>query len=184
MIAGESLPDWNIVVTSRQGGQRAVRRALHPLVHLQRAGFRNVLIGRVDDVETFLIGVVELLERRQSLSSALGKILPVERLFLLDVPRFDEQLAAEAAPLVERLVGQSFHVRVERRGHKGVINTQAAELALGEALYGALEARGATPRVTFRDPDVVVAVEVIGDVAGIELLPRAMRQRFPFVRVD
>ena len=184
MMEGESLPDWNIVVTSRQGGQRAVRRALHPLVRLRRAGFRNVLIGRVDDVDTFLASVAELLEQRRSLASALGKILPVEHLFLIDVPRFHEQLAEEAAPLVERLVGQSFHVRVERRGHKGVINTHAAELALGEALYGALEARGAKPTVTFSDPDVVVAVEVMGDVAGIELLTREMRQRFPFVYVD
>ena len=184
MLEGKSPSDWNVVVTCQQGGQRAVRRALHPLVRLRRAGFRNVLVGRVDDVHAFLTGVAELLERRPSLAASLGKILPVERTFAIDVPRFQEQLAEEAAAFVERLAGLSFHVRVERRGHKGVINTQATELALGESLYGALQARGCTPTVTFTDPDVVVAVELIGDVAGLELLTRATRQRFPFVRIS
>ena len=183
MTEADSPFDWNVVVTCQQGGQRAVRRILHPLVRLRRAGFRNVLVGRVGDVEVFLSGVAELLERRPSLGAALGKVFPVERTFLVDVPRFSEQLAEEAAALVDRLVGLSFHVRVERRGHKGIINTQATELALGESLYGALVARGCKPTVTFGDPDVVVAVELIGEVAGLQLLTRATRQRFPFVRI-
>ena len=184
MTEGDLPSNWNIVVTCQQGGQRAVRRALHPLVRLRRAGFRNVLVGRVDDVQAFLTGVAELLEHRPGLRASLGKVLPVERTFVVDVPRFQEQLAEEAAALVDRLVGLSFHVRVERRGHKGIINTQATELALGESLYGALTARGCNPTVTFTDPDVVVAVELIGEVAGVELLTRATRQQFPFVRVN
>jgi tRNA(Ser,Leu) C12 N-acetylase TAN1 len=184
MTSSERPTHWNIVVTCKQGGQRAVRRALHPLIRLRSSGFRNVLVGRVDDVDGFLVAVAEVLARRPRLESALGKLLPVERTFLVDVPRFHEQLAAEAAGLVERLVGQSFHVRVERRGHKGVINTHAAEQALGEALYSDLQARGHKPTVTFTDPDVVVAVELIGEVAGLELVTRDMRERFSFVRVD
>jgi tRNA(Ser,Leu) C12 N-acetylase TAN1 len=183
-MEADSPTDWNVVVTCRQGGQRVVRRALHPFVRLRRAGFRNVLVGHVDDVDALLAAVAELLERRRSLHSSLGKLLPVERTFAVDVPSFHEQLAAAAPDLVERLLGHSFHVRIERRGHKGVINTHAAELALGEALYGALEARGGKPTVTFSDPDVVVAVEIIGDVAGLGLVTRALRQQYPFVRVD
>jgi len=175
---------WNIVVTCKQGGQRAVRRALHPFMRLRPSGFRNVLVGRVDNVEAFLAAVAELLERRPSLQNALGKILPIAHSFVVDLPRFHEQLIAAGAGLVERLVGRSFHVRVERRGHKGVINTQAAEQALGEALYSALAGRGEKPTVTFTDPDVVVAVELIGDTAGLELVTRDLRERFPFVRID
>ena len=184
MTATDSPTDWNIVVTCQQGGQRAVRRALHPLVRLRRSGFRNVLVGRVDDVEAFLAAVAELLERRRSLGAALGKVRVIEHTFAVDVERFHEQLAAAAAALIDQLVGQSFHVRVERRGHKGVINTQSTEKALGDFLYGELESRGHAPTVTFTDPDVVVAVELIGDVAGIGLVPRERCQRFPFARVD
>jgi tRNA(Ser,Leu) C12 N-acetylase TAN1 len=177
-------PGWNIVVTCRHGGQRAVRRALHPLVRLRPSGFRNVLVGRVDDVPGFLAAVAALLERRPSLQGALGKLTPVDHTFVVDVPRFHEQLAAEATKLVDRLVGQSFHVRVERRGHKGIINTQAAEQALGEALYSELETRGTKPTVTFTDPDAVVLVELIGEFAGLTLVTRDLRQRFSFIRVD
>ena len=38
--------------------------------------------------------------------------------------------------------------------------------------------------VDFRDPDVVFAVERIGDRGGIGLLTRELRERFPFVRID
>lgn len=184
MASGELPTQWNVVVTCKQGGQRAVRRALHPLVRLRPSGFRNVLVGRVDDVQGFLAAVGALLERRPSLLGALGKLMPIEHTFVVDVPRFHQQLTAEAAGLVARLVGQSFHVRVERRGHKGVINTHAAEQALGEALYSDLETRGQKPTVTFTDPDVVVLVELIGEIAGLALVTRDLRQRFSFVRVD
>ncbi len=179
-----SVLDWNVVVTCRQGGQRAVRRALHPLVRLRRSGFRNVLVGHVEDVEAFLAAAGELLARRPKLAASLGKVLPVERTFAIDVARFHEQLQSEAAPLLDRLVERSFHVRVERRGHKGVINTHATERALGDYLYEALRARGQHPTVRFTDPDVVVAVEVLGEVAGVSLITRELRQRLPFVRID
>jgi pyruvate/2-oxoglutarate/acetoin dehydrogenase E1 component len=47
-----------------------------------------------------------------------------------------------------------------------------------------LEARGETPLVAFDDADVVVVVELVGDVGGIALVTRELRQRYPFVRVD
>jgi tRNA(Ser,Leu) C12 N-acetylase TAN1 len=65
-----------------------------------------------------------------------------------------------------------------------MINTHTCETALGDALYAALEARGTHPVVAFHDPDVVIAVEVIGDVAGIGVVTRALRERFPFVKID
>jgi len=32
-------------------------------------------------------------------------------------------------------------------------------------------------------PDVIVAVELIGDECGVGLITRPMRERFPFVKV-
>jgi tRNA(Ser,Leu) C12 N-acetylase TAN1 len=180
----EPAPAWNVLVTSRQSQQRRLRRALRPLVRLQACGFRNVFVGYVEDVEAFLTAVAELRARRPAVGEWMGKVLPIERTFAVDAARFDVQLQAESAMLVERLVGRSFHVRIERRGFKGVINSHASEKALGEHLYAALEARGARPSVDFRDPDVVVAVEVVGDVAGLALVTRELRERFPFVKID
>ena len=50
-------------------------------------------------------------------------------------------------------------------------------------MWQALEARGGSPRVDFRDPDAVLVVETVGDEAGIGVLTRPMRAEFPFVKV-
>lgn len=183
-VGTSSGSEWNVIVTCRQGGQRPVRRALHPLIHLRRSGFRNVLIGRVADVDALLLGVAAQLERRTRLAGALGKLRLVEHTFTIDPGCFEQQLGTEATVLIEKLMGRSFHVRVERRGHKGVINTQVTEKALGDSLYAGLQARGYTPTITFSDPDVVVAVEILGEVAGLGVVTREQRQQFSFVRID
>ena len=111
-------------------------------------------------------------------------MLPIERTFRVAAANFDAQLRAETAFLLPRLANRRFHVRLERRGHKGVIDTAAAKQALGEHLYDQLAARGEFAGVDFRDPDVVVIVELIGDVGGIGLISRELHQRFPFVKID
>lgn len=176
--------DWNLVVTAREGRQRELRSALGARARVQRSGFRNVLVGRADDVAAFLEAVAVQRERQPFLDNWLARILPIERTFRVDVARLDEVLREETAPLLDRLAGRSFHVRVERRGHKGLIHTHLTEQALGEHLCNALKRRGAQAVIDFQDPDVVVAVELLGDVGGIGLVTRELRRRFPFVRID
>lgn len=135
------IEQWNVVVTARQGGQRRLRRALRPFIRLETCGFRNVLVGHVEDVAALLLVVEDLRARRPQVDDWLGKILPVERTFTVDAERLHTQLEAETTPLLDRLAGRSFHVRMERRGHKGVINSHASEVALGEFLYAALGGR-------------------------------------------
>src|SRR5512139_410802 len=176
--------EWNVIVTSRELHQRRLRRALFPLVRLRPCGFRNVLVGQVESTDALLLAIAERIALRPEVQDWLGKVMPIERSFAIDAGRFDQQLREEAGPLVDRLVGRTYHVRVERRGHKGTINSHACERALGDFLFAALEARGAQPVVAFRDPDVVMAVEAVGNRAGIGLVTRELRERFPFVRID
>jgi tRNA(Ser,Leu) C12 N-acetylase TAN1 len=176
--------EWNVVVTARLGHQRRLRRALYRLVRLHRSGFRFVLIGHVDDRAALLEGVAALVERWPQIGRGLARLLTVERIFPIAPERFDEQLAELAPVCAERLVGCTFHVRVIRRGHKGVIHTQQCERAFGAALYTALRERGAQPKVTFADPDVIVVVEVLGESAGIGFVSRAERQSYSFVRIE
>jgi tRNA(Ser,Leu) C12 N-acetylase TAN1 len=183
-LATAPPPTWNLIVTSRQGAQRRLRRALYRLVGLERSGFRNVLVGHVQDAEAFLAALGELRSARPALDRWLGKAIVVERTFPVDPATFQARLREEAAGFVDRLAGRSFHVRVERRGHKGVIDSHACEQALGAFLWAALEGRGARPVVDFEDPDAVLVVELIGDTAGLALVTRELRARFPFVKVD
>ncbi|MBP1684838.1 MAG: domain RNA-binding protein [Deltaproteobacteria bacterium] len=178
------LLDWNVLVTSRERAQRRLRQTFRPLIRLRNSGFRNVLIGRAGAVEDFLTAVWEHGERRPSMRRWLGRILPIERTFLVDPAGFEAQIQAETDPLVDRLSGHSYHVRVERRGHKGLINTRTSERALGEHIFAVLESRGQPPAVVFHEPDVVIVIEVVGDVAGVGLVTRRLREQCPFVRVD
>jgi tRNA(Ser,Leu) C12 N-acetylase TAN1 len=176
--------DWNVIVTSRSGTQRDLRRALRFLVRLRRGGFRNILVGRVEDPVAFLDGVAALLERQPFVEAWLGRLLVVERTFPVERESFEARLREETAPLLDRIAGHSFHVRVERRGHKGSIDTQETERALGDFVYTTLHERGDACRVSFSDPDLVLAVEIVGDLAGLALVSRELRERYPFVRID
>jgi tRNA(Ser,Leu) C12 N-acetylase TAN1 len=38
-------------------------------------------------------------------------------------------------------------------------------------------------RTEFADPDFVIAAETLGTECGVTLIPRALRERYPFVQV-
>jgi tRNA(Ser,Leu) C12 N-acetylase TAN1 len=176
--------DWNVLVTAREGRSRPVRSELGRLAPLRRTRFRNVAIGRVVDFETFAAAVDAARRQNPFLDQSLGRVLPIERTFHVDAPTLAATLAVATRPLLDRLRGRSFHVRVERRGHKGVVDSSVVEHDLAERLCALLEERGETPVVAFDDPDVVVAVELVGDVGGIAFVTRELRARYPFVHVD
>jgi tRNA(Ser,Leu) C12 N-acetylase TAN1 len=174
--------DWNLVVTAHGGRRHDLVHALRPIVRLVRAGYAEVLVGRTDDVEACLAAIAARAADPVFAAEILARVVPVERTFAL-APEIEPQLVVEIGSIADTLVDRSFHVRVERRGHKHLLQSDHLERVLGTTLVDALRARGHTPRVTFDDPDVIVAVELIGDAAGIGLVPREMRARYPFVRL-
>ncbi len=175
--------DWNLVVTAHGGRRHDLIHALRPIVRLTRAGYSEVLVGRADDLETCLAGIAARADGDEVLATEiLARVVPVERTFALAAD-VTAQIVAESALLLDALAGTTFHVRVERRGRRRVLQSDELERQVGTALVEALRARGDTPRVSFKDPDLIVAVELIGDAGGIGLVPRALRQRYRFVRL-
>ena len=174
--------DWNLVVTARSGRRNDLVHALRPIVKLRRAGFPDVSVGCAADVDDCLTAIAARADRTLA-TEVLARVVPVSRTFLVDADGLETQLLAETAACVDALVGQSFHVRLERRGQRSVARSDVLERRLGTALVDALRTRGGEPRVTFDDPDVIVAIELIGPVCGIGIVDRARRRRFPFVRV-
>jgi tRNA(Ser,Leu) C12 N-acetylase TAN1 len=147
-------------------------------------GYRNVAIGRVADVPAFLDAWRDAIAADPILAASVGRILPIAQTFPVDQADPAASLLAAVEPLAPAIAGRSFYVRVERRGLRGVLSSSEVERTLGAALWRGLEAAGHTPRVTFDDPDVVVAVETLGDRGGVALLDRAVRAAYPFVRVS
>jgi tRNA(Ser,Leu) C12 N-acetylase TAN1 len=50
-------------------------------------------------------------------------------------------------------------------------------------LLDELERRGIEAHISFEDPDKFIIVETAGNRAGVGLITRDMRERYPFIRV-
>lgn len=178
------MREWNILATSLEGRRDALLVALRRLGAFWRAGYQNVLVGRVDDQQAFLQDVRARLPTDMLLETSVTKIIPVERIALFEPARLVETLIEMLAPRADAIAGKSFHVRLERRGLKGVVHTPTVEREVGAALMSKATAHGREPTVSFDDPDVVVAVETTGTTVGVGLITRELRTAFPFVRIS
>ena len=177
------MSHWNVLATSLEGRRDALLMALRRLGKFRRGGYRNVVVGLVESLEEFLLRVHEGLAADALLPTTLARMVPIELTVRIEAPSAVDTIAAAVEPLVDRLAGGSFFVRLERRGLKGRLHTPTVERELGDRVWRALEARGHTPRVDFKDPDAVLVVETIGDEAGIGIVTRALRAQHPFVRI-
>lgn len=178
------MEEWNVLATSVEGARPVLMAGLRRLGVFRGAGYRNVAVGRVEDVPAFLDAWRDAMASDPILAAAVGRVLPIVRTFRLDQADPTAMLLSVVEPLAEAIDGRSFYVRFERRGLRGVLDSSEVERLLGAALWRRIEAAGHTPRVTFDDADVVVAVETLGDRGGVALLDRAVRAAYPFVRVS
>src|SRR5262245_2355413 len=103
------------------------------------AGYRNVAMGRVDDVPAFLAAWSDAMASDTILGAAVGRVLPITQTFLIDETDPMSSLLAVVEPLVPEIDGRSFYVRVERRGLRGVLDSSEAERTLGAALWRGIE---------------------------------------------
>jgi len=175
--------DWNVVATSRGGHEYALLSAIGDLGWFESSSAKDVIVGLVDDRAEFLEKLSERLGHDDRIPASLGHVMPVARTVLLEGDPATKPLEDAVAELAGEIGGRSYHVRVDVHGHKGVIHGHHVELLLADVLWDALCRAGHAPRVVFDDPDVVVQVEVLGDRAGVAIVDRRMRERFPFLRV-
>lgn len=178
--------DWNVVVTLHEQGFDQARQILGGMGELEETTFYNVLVLRVEDTAAFvekLAGLCavnpDLLER------CFSQVVPCRRTFAFRSPEeFEEKAAGAARELADEIPGSRFHVRMQRRGLKGRLNSREEERLLGAAVMDRLEAGGREVEVDFEDPDAVLAVETVSLRAGLALLTREEMEEHAFLRVD
>ena len=175
--------DWNVVVTVHEEGFDQVEQVLAPMGELERTGYHNVLVLRVEDTDEFLDRLDDLCSVNPDLAERhLSKVLPMRRCFDFATPEeFEEGARRTVRDLAPELAGRSFHVRVDRRGMRDRIDSQEVERMLGDAIFGVLEDAGETAEVTFDDPDAVVVVETVSDRGGVALLTREELAERPYL---
>jgi tRNA(Ser,Leu) C12 N-acetylase TAN1 len=179
------MKDWNLVVTIFQDGFRRALRALRDLGAIERTRYHNVLAMKVDDPVRVLEAIESKTEETTALYDAISRVSPAAHNF--DFQSAEEFLENTKSLLVEwspRLRGRSFHVRLHRRGPKYDLGTQETEHLLDEAILDATKTLGTPGKLSFTDPDVVIAIDTIDDRAGVALWTRDDLARHRLLRPD
>jgi len=176
-----------VVATSIEGEFRRAVRALEAWGPVGRTDYYNVLVVRVEASREFLSDFGGCVDVTPEVLSFLSRVIPCDRTFdFHDREDFEARASAVVRSWAGALMGQSFHVRMHRRGFKRQLSSQAVEQFLAEQLLGDLARRGAAGAVSFDDPDAIISVESVGGRAGLSLWTRedVRRYRYPFLGVN
>lgn len=179
------IQDWNAVVTLIPEGDRDALRVLRDFGEVSKTPFRGVFVMRADlDAVELQEGIRDRLLVDKTLANSVSRIVPVTARFsFASSQEFRARLEAAVEPWADELAGKAFHVRMHRRGHHADLSSQEEEKALGEFLLRRLADQPGT-RVVFEDPDVVIAVETVGEEAGVSRWARDDLDRYELLRFD
>ena len=179
---GTATPGWNVIVTLPEATAPRARRILRRWGWAQRTPYFHVLVMAVGDPDQFVREFGEAVIETPGISNFIAHVFAAQRTFdfatVEEFERTARDLALAWAPL---LAGKKFHVRLHRRGLKGVLSTPTEERFLDDALLGALRNAGTPGHIAFDDADFVIHVETIDHRAGMALWTRDDLQRYPFL---
>jgi tRNA(Ser,Leu) C12 N-acetylase TAN1 len=179
------MHDWNVVVSVRSECYPWVRKRLREYARVDRTDYYNVLALRAADPQAFLEQLREATASDPKLRACLARVIPVPHSFLFQTPEEFETRAREAVGVfLPVLAGQAFYVRIHRRGFRGTLASQKEEQMLDRYLLDGLAAAGTPGQVRFADADAVVVIETVGQWAGVALVTRDLRTRYPFVNPE
>ena len=185
-IFGENglVKDWNAVVSIYQNGFRRALRALEAFGRVERSPYHNVLVMTVEDPIALLEAVERGTEESPALYDAIARVAPAICSFEFSADEFKKKAKSIVLEWLPRLAGRSFHVRFHRRGPRHELRTPEVERFLDDALLEALQQAGTPGRLSFSDPDAVIAIDTIDDRAGISLWAREDLARHRLLRPD
>lgn len=179
------MKDWNVVVSIYQTGIKRTIRALQELGPVERSPYYNVLVMRVDEPMALLEAVEKLTEERPALYDAISRVAPAMHAFEFgSAEEFKEQARSILLEWRPRLAGHTFHVRLHRRGARHDLPTPDTERFLDDALLDAMAAVGKPGKLSFTDPDVVIAIDTVDERAGMSLWTRDDLARHRLLRPD
>jgi tRNA(Ser,Leu) C12 N-acetylase TAN1 len=180
--ARSEVPDWNVIVTLSEPTFRIARNLLARWGRLRRTEYHNVAVMAVTDTPAFLQEFAAAVEESPGILNAMSHVVPFEHVFAFkDAAEFEAKSREIALSHATQLAGKSFHVRLRRRGLKGIISTPEEERFLDDILLGALAAAGHPGRIRFDDPDYVLLIETVAGSGGVALWTGEDLKRYPFL---
>jgi tRNA(Ser,Leu) C12 N-acetylase TAN1 len=179
------MKEANAVINLNARGLKQALGVLGTFGPIRKTGFFNVLLLRADNVPMMLESLKSMMAGDPGSLTFLTRIIPVSHAFIFQTPEeFEEKARKVVLGWVDSLQGKSFHVRMRRRGFKGRMSGLDEEHFLDRLLLEALGERGTPGRITFENPDAIVAVETVGSWAGLALWMREDLERYPFIKLN
>ena len=178
-------PGWNVVATVYDREFRDAKSRLSRFGDVRASVYRNVLLMKVADIGGFLEGLERSLGEDASLANAVSRVVPVTHGFRFTTPEEFESKAGDImSEWLPELGGKKFHVRMHCRGFKGKLSSEREEQFLGRLVLERLQEAGMPAAVDFDDPDVVIAVETVGQEAGISRWTRQQLREHELLKLD
>ena len=173
------VEDWNVLVIGEREAERELLEELEEDGEFERSGFRDVVIGSVEDIVEFLE------DAEQKKYSHLNRVIPIDDAFYVSPENLVEVLKKRVERYIDEIeLGETFGFRVERRGMKEDISSQMVEREVGGYFFDLLEkVHGRKPKVDLKNPDKLIAIEIVGNRCGIGFITREMREKYSVIQV-
>lgn len=183
--AASGKEGWNVLATALEDSFRDACELLRRWGPVKRTAYYNVLVMTVDDPLHFLADFAGAVAENPGYLNFVSHLFPAQRTVdFADAAEFERCVREVALGWVPDLVGKRFHVRMHRRGFKGVLSTPKEERFLDDVLLDALEATGKPGRIGFEAPDAIIQIETVDGRAGLSLWSAADLRRYPFLGVS
>ncbi|MGD9001003.1 MAG: THUMP domain-containing protein [Granulosicoccaceae bacterium] len=178
--------DWNVIVSVQPQHFKAARKFLYEYGRTMKTDYMNVLVMQVEDIEEFLEDMHMLYAMQTPTLNAIGRIVPVTHRFTYQsADDFENKARAIVSDWLDELAGKHFYVRMHRRGFKGRLSSQDEERFLDDFILEQLVENGKAPaKVDFSGAQRVIAVETVGQQAGLSLWTREQIDRYPFLKLQ
>jgi tRNA(Ser,Leu) C12 N-acetylase TAN1 len=173
------VEDWNVLVIGERDSERELLEELDEDGEFERSGFRDVVIGSVEDIVEFLE------DAEQKKYPHVNRVIPIDDAFYVSPENLVEILKKRVERYIDELeLGETFGFRIERRGMKEDISSQMVEREVGGYFFDLLEkVHGRKPKVDLKNPDKLIAVEIVGNRCGIGFITREMREKYSVIKI-
>jgi len=177
--------DWNVIVSVQERGYKTARKMLYEYGRVMKTDYFNILAMQVEDIDEFLEDMRILYEMNTPWLHHIGHIMPVTQRFTFQsAAEFEDKARQIVSDWLDELAGRHFFVRMHRRGFKGRLSSQEEERFLDEYILDTLASQDRrVAKVDFSAAQRVIAIETLGQQAGMSMWRDDQLVQYPFLKL-
>ena len=173
------VEDWNVVVIGDGDKEQDLLESLEEDGEFERSGFRDAVIGDVEDI----VGFLEDAEQKKY--PHVKRVIPIDDAFLVSPESLIDRLKQRIEGYLDEVEpGETFGFRVEIRGLEGGISSKKVEREVSGYFFELIEkVYGKKPKVNVKRPDKLIFIAILGPRCGIGFVTREMLEKYGVIKV-